>query len=176
MIYVNPGRTSSAAADGRGWPTAYPTLETALSAAATTASAAQPVAIMLATGNYVPASAGGFQLISHVRLYGGYPIQNDQDTGIYGVTETVLSGEAGDGGTMTGQVTSVNPDPGAKPVPGEAAWTNNRKILNGENLADVKLSNLVIAGGAAYNNHKPGGAEPEVTTMPHTRGCCATPS
>jgi hypothetical protein len=123
--------------DGLSWSAAFNDLQEALAAALPRDE------IRIGAGTYKPDGGTGnrgvsFDLVSHVRVYGGYAgySASDPDRRVPLLFETILSGEIG--------------------VPGDAT-DNTFQVLTADNVREVYLDGLTITGGYASPSGSYGG-------------------
>ncbi len=137
-IFVNAAGGASGSSDGTSWSNAFSDLSSALtSSTATAATSALPVQIVVAAGVYKPTSLvsdrdATFQLISHVRVYGGFSgTETSLSERNWRVNKPILSGDLGGDDTVNA-----------------AGVTENADDIKGTEMADAGGMMTVIANNS----------------------------
>ncbi|HEY1686825.1 MAG TPA: right-handed parallel beta-helix repeat-containing protein [Tepidisphaeraceae bacterium] len=139
VIYVSEFAPSTPQ-NGTSWATAYQSLKAGLSAAASVATASNPVVIKVGQGSYY--TGGTFQLLDNVAIDGGYAGygQTNPDVRAPATYASVLSGQIAVGGAPT----SLHVVTGS--------GTNSTAILDGFTITDGKAN----GGGSNYSDYGAG--------------------
>ncbi len=152
--YVDIGATG--ANDGSTWTDAYTNLQTALGASGS------GDALWVAQGVYTPGSARSstFQLITGVSIYGGFTNGMDSlEARDWTAFPTILSGEIGDSGTVTDNVTRVVTAAGQAVLDGLTIADGYNTTGGGAGLYAANTQNVQVRNSLFVNNAaKHGGA------------------